>query len=270
MLFSDNMILISNADFRTQFNTHWATKCIIAVDETMLDKKEDSEKIKNLSTSNTTQKEAKGRDRQETEFYGKFILNGNDEEKFIFIDQEEERYWVRKVKPLAYKEQKEEFEEKLRKEIPAFLHFISNRKISVPNVGRSWFTDKQIWTPALEVLKRGNKAKIDKEIELNIIEKLKESDVDEIYMSYTDIIEMLNIRSITKAQIKDVMDKWKIEISDNTKTYKKYYMDYINDSINIGSKPAKARVFKFTREFFKIPSVASTTNQEIDEPKLPF
>jgi hypothetical protein len=51
-----------NEDFRSQFNSDWASKLIIAVDEVLLDKVEDSERIKNLSTARTFKTEAKGKD----------------------------------------------------------------------------------------------------------------------------------------------------------------------------------------------------------------
>ena len=50
-LFGDNMTINRNDDFRSNFNSEWANKLIIGVDETFLDRKEDSEKIKSLSTS---------------------------------------------------------------------------------------------------------------------------------------------------------------------------------------------------------------------------
>jgi hypothetical protein len=50
-VFGDNMTINSNEDFRSNFNSEWAHKLFIGVDETFLDRKEDSERIKSLSTS---------------------------------------------------------------------------------------------------------------------------------------------------------------------------------------------------------------------------
>ncbi|WP_335338980.1 hypothetical protein [Myroides odoratimimus] len=44
--------------------------------------------------------EAKGKDRQEIEFFAKFILCSNNEDNFIQIDEEEIRFWIRKIKPI--------------------------------------------------------------------------------------------------------------------------------------------------------------------------
>jgi hypothetical protein len=51
LTFQGNMTINKNEDFRSRFNTDWASKSIVAVDEVLLDKKEDSERIKNLSTA---------------------------------------------------------------------------------------------------------------------------------------------------------------------------------------------------------------------------
>lgn len=85
-LFGNNMTINSNEDFRSNFNAEWASKLIIGVDETFLDRREDSERIKNLSTSQFYKMEAKGKDRYEIEFFGKFILCSNNETNFIIIE----------------------------------------------------------------------------------------------------------------------------------------------------------------------------------------
>ena len=47
--------------------------------------------------------EAKGKDKREVEFFGKFILCSNNEDSFIKIDAHETRFWVRKI-PSAFHE----------------------------------------------------------------------------------------------------------------------------------------------------------------------
>jgi len=62
-IFGFNMTINTNEDFRNQFNSGWASKLIIGVDEVLLDKKEDAERIKNLSTTKSIKSEAKGKDK---------------------------------------------------------------------------------------------------------------------------------------------------------------------------------------------------------------
>jgi hypothetical protein len=62
--------------------------------------KEITERLKYLSTTDKDKMEAKGKDREEVEFFGKFILCSNNEDNFIQIDEEETRFWIIKVKSI--------------------------------------------------------------------------------------------------------------------------------------------------------------------------
>ena len=86
-----------NEDFRSQFNADWAGKLVIVVDEVLLNRREDSERLKNLSTTLSYKVEAKGKDRDEIAFFAKFVLCSNNESLPVIIDPGETRYWVRKI-----------------------------------------------------------------------------------------------------------------------------------------------------------------------------
>ena len=51
LIFGGNVTFNTNEDFRSQFNDDWAGKLLICVDEVLLNRREDSERIKNLSTA---------------------------------------------------------------------------------------------------------------------------------------------------------------------------------------------------------------------------
>ncbi len=78
--------------FRSQFNSDWAGKLLIVVDEVLLNRREDTERLKNLSTVLTYKVEAKGKDRYEVPFYTKFVLCSNNERNPVLIDAEETRF----------------------------------------------------------------------------------------------------------------------------------------------------------------------------------
>jgi len=63
LIFEGNMTINNNEDFRSRFNQDWVTKLITAIDEVLLDKREDSERLKNLSTSSHFKSESKGVDK---------------------------------------------------------------------------------------------------------------------------------------------------------------------------------------------------------------
>ena len=96
-IFQDNVTFNTNEDFRSQFNSDWAGKLLIMVDEVLLNRREDSERLKNLSTTLSYKVEAKGKDRNEIGFFAKFVLCSNNEHLPVIIDAGETRYWVRKL-----------------------------------------------------------------------------------------------------------------------------------------------------------------------------
>ena len=82
-IFQDNVTFNTNEDFRSQFNADWAGKLLIGVDEVLLNRREDSERLKNLSTASVYKIEAKGKDRCEVQFFGKFIMCSNNEDTHV-------------------------------------------------------------------------------------------------------------------------------------------------------------------------------------------
>jgi len=99
-VFQNNVTFNTNEDFRSQFNADWAGKLLIVVDEVLLNRREDSERLKNLSTTLSYKVEAKGKDRDEISFFAKFVLCSNNELLPVIIDVGETRYWVRKIERL--------------------------------------------------------------------------------------------------------------------------------------------------------------------------
>ena len=131
-IFQNNVTFNTNEDFRSQFNSDWAGKLLIMVDEVLLNRREDSEQLKNLSTTLSYKVEAKGKDRDEIGFFAKFVLCSNNEHLPVIIDAGGTRYWVRKIVPLQSDDT--DFLQKLKAEIPAFLHFLQHR-LSFPEIG---------------------------------------------------------------------------------------------------------------------------------------
>ena len=82
-VFGLNMTYIKGDSFGSQFNSDWASMLLVAIDEVFFDKKEITERLKYLSTTNKDKIEAKGKDREEAEFFAKFILCSNNEDNFI-------------------------------------------------------------------------------------------------------------------------------------------------------------------------------------------
>ncbi|MBU3681353.1 MAG: helicase [Flavobacterium sp.] len=252
LIFEGNMTINKNEDFRSRFNSDWASKLIIAIDEVLLDKKEDSERIKNLSTSGHYKSESKGVDKAEIEFFGKFILCSNNEENFIKTDNKEIRYWVRKIEPFT--EENPNLLEMMKYEVPNFIWFLTNREIKTKRTTRMWFTKEQIHTKALDVLVNGNKTYTEKELEDFIIEQFQTLEMDELCYSTNDLIEELNKANIrvTKSYISTIItEHFKLESKNSC--YKLSRLDLStanNGSWSVYQENRKGRFYTFRKEDF--------------------
>jgi hypothetical protein len=245
------MTINTNEDFRSQFNSDWSNKLIIGVDEVLLDKREDSERIKSLSTAKSNKTEAKGKDKIESDFFGKFILCSNNEDSFIKVDQEEIRYWVRKVPKLE--NDNTNLLNELIEEIPAFLYFIKERKYSTTCKSRMWFTPEQIETDALKRVKNNNKTTIEKELIEILKDELEKFQLNIICFTNQDLLQLLKDSGIrvTRHQITKILkDKWCLEPNETSSTYYRYYYGVSNDNyFPVQHETKKGRYYTFTAEF---------------------
>jgi Family of unknown function (DUF5906) len=224
-IFGDNMTINSNEDFRSNFNAEWAHKLIIGVDETFLDRKEDSERIKSLSTSKYYKIEAKGQDRQEIEFFGKFVLCSNNEDNFILIDPGEIRYWIRRLPPLQ--QDNKNMLEELRAEIPCFLNYLVEKPFTTCCITRMWFRPEQIDTAALKRVKRYNRNKLEVEVAQLLLFILDSRENPEsICFCVSDIQDWLlkkGFRGQDSGTIRRLLqEEWKLHPSPNSNSYLQY------------------------------------------------
>ncbi len=252
MIFQDNMTMNKNEDFRSRFNSDWSEKLIIAIDEVFLDKPEDSERIKNLSTTNSYKTESKGKDKVTNTFFGKFILCSNNEDNFILIDKHEIRYWVRRVPPLNNVDP--DLIVKLREEIPQFVVFLHNRKIQTIKKTRMWFTKGQIHTQALDKLVKGTKANLEKELLSIIDDKIENFELEEISFTVSELKELVRGSSYITPEfkIKEIVEKnWNL-ISDNSSYYNYYRaISPTTNELEIMRQSRKGRFFTFKKKFIK-------------------
>lgn len=218
-IFGLNMTYIKGDSFNSQFNSDWASMLLVAIDEVFFDKKEITERLKYLSTTDKDKVEAKGKDRQEIEFFAKFILCSNNEDNFIQIDEEEIRFWIRKIRPI--KTEDVFFLKKLNAEIPYFLKYLLERDFKSSQKTRMWFTPQQIMTESLLKLINKNKTEVALlELFHECFEKIND---EEILIAPNDILLLLrktNPRLIISAsEIRKILKRWEFQPEDNTKSY---------------------------------------------------
>ena len=252
LIFESNMTINTNDDFRSRFNADWSGKLIIGVDEVLLDKKEDSERIKNLSTAQSNKIEPKGRDKFEQSFFGKFILYSNNEDSFIIIDNEEIRYWIRKINPLENRDDINLLQ-KMKVEVPYFANFLNSRNISTIPSSRMWFNSEELYTQALGNLINGNRSYVEKELYELLIDEFENSGQDELYYTAKNLLDMLkrnNVIAQSNYIIKLLKEKYKLKPTNSS--YKYYRTEILNPNDKTGANYTieKGRFYTFKKENF--------------------
>ena len=247
-VFQNNVTFNTNEDFRSQFNADWAGKLLIVVDEVLLNRREDSERLKNLSTTLSYKVEAKGKDRDEISFFAKFVLCSNNELLPVIIDVGENRYWVRKINRLDSDDT--DFLQKLKAEIPAFLYFLQHRTLSTQKESRMWFAPKLTFTPALQRIIRSNRNKIELEMSELCLEVMEQMVVTEYSFCINDMVCLLNNTGCKadKCQVRRIVqDIWKLSPAPNSLTYLTYQIDY-NSFRNYSPIKRTGRYYTVTKE----------------------
>lgn len=247
-VFGDNVTFNTNEDFRSQFNSDWAGKLLIVVDEVLLNRREDSERLKNLSTTFNYKVEAKGKDRTEIAFFAKFVLCSNNEYLPVIIDAGETRYWVRKINPL--KDDDTNFLQKLKEEIPAFLFFLTQRELSTEKESRMWFNPKLTHTAALQKIIRSNRNRLEIEMAELFLDIMSNMNVESVSFCLNDLMTLLIYSQVKaeKHQVRKVVQEvWKLTSAPNSLSYTAYEIAPTRDC-HYETKRKTGRFYTITKE----------------------
>ncbi len=169
-IFGANAITVGNSEIMSEFNALISGKLIVGVDETSLDDNTKvTERLKMMSTAKKSPVQKKGKDHVEVENFTKYILCSNNETRFIYTQQDEIRFWVRRIPKIPDDKLVPNILELLYDEIPGFLYFLNNRKLFVREAkSRMWFSADDIKTKALERLQLNQRPAVVKEIETEL------------------------------------------------------------------------------------------------------
>ena len=247
-VFGDNVTFNTNEDFRSQFNSDWAGKLLIVVDEVLLNRREDSERLKNLSTTFNYKVEAKGKDRTEIAFFAKFVLCSNNEYLPVIIDAGETRYWVRKINPLQNDDTN--FLQKLKEEIPAFLFFLTQRELSTTRESRMWFNPKLTHTAALQKIIRSNRNRLEIEMAELFLDIMSNMNVESVSFCLNDLMTLLIYSQVKaeKYQVRKVVQEvWKLTSAPNSLSYTAYEIAAHRDC-HYETKRKTGRFYTITKE----------------------
>jgi len=182
ILFGENMVVANPKDIGSDFNGSYADKNIIAIEESRFDSIQTTEKLKNLATQKKILVNPKHVQPYSLPFFGKLIITSNDEHKFSKVDDQEIRYWVRKIGSLTGKANHSILDDMVS-EIPNFLaHLLELPKVDFSK-SRMVFEPEEIETEALAVVKRESKSQLYKELH-DLFEDMFANDTELEYMEF--------------------------------------------------------------------------------------
>jgi hypothetical protein len=262
MLFGENTTLINPSDLTSNFNDAYATKNIIMIDETTIDKQHAIEKLKSIATAKTMSVSQKFVSHYSVPFFGKVIFCTNKESDFMRIDQEEIRFWVRKIK-LIKGAKNTNIETDLFNEIPKFLKYLIQLPAIDFSKSRMVFTKEEIETESLHIVMEQSKSTLRKEIEMNFDDFFMNNDgIEFIEATAKDIkmqwfalnhkYEMSYIRTVLKEEMKMVCLK------------NKKYKGFPSQDYQQGNKTGLPYLFK--NPYHVKNKVVSKQNDSVDDP----
>ena len=135
--FVNDCAIVSQSALDSQFNSEWADKLIVCVDEFNPSKKETFETLKALATTDKIKVEKRGETTKTIDFYAKLVVATNTEASFDQL-----RIWTVLVPEL--KATDPDLFSKLEKEIDSFFDFLRQRELSTKQESRLWFSPNVI------------------------------------------------------------------------------------------------------------------------------
>jgi hypothetical protein len=211
MVYNGNGTVLNNEQFKKNFNAHWASKFIIGLDEGFLDveKKAERERLKQMVTAKEIFMELKGIDVKPIPYFGHLLICSNDADNLMKMEEEDTRWFVVKVKKSEKKDP--ELMNKLRAEIPAWVHFLTHRKIHHPKVDRLWFDPKDFETEQQRKIVETTKARLDAVVENYIKDIFLTYRVEELKITRRTLLRFVNNPEVSKYRIDEKDLKYFLE-----------------------------------------------------------
>ncbi len=266
IIFGGNFAQIEPTALSGNFNGFYATKNIIGIDETFLDKAHTIERLKALVTQKSIAVNEKHVKEYSVPFYGKVIMCTNRVTDFARIDVEESRFWIIKVNKIDTVDAL--MEESFKNEVPYLLTFLNSLPAIDWSKSRMGFMAEELDNEYLQAVKEESRSGLYKDLKEYIEALFLENDsLDEFYATTSEIKTkwLLNYNTVTPNYILKVLrDEFNL---GNTKL-KRY------DSFLTGKMSQLARVFHFKRSDFVIDEITDsvTAHGKSDElgANLPF
>ena len=257
-----NYISIGVSDMKGEFNPHIAEKLIVAIEETVSESHSLVNKIKMMSTAKTMLINKKNISQYTVDFYGKIIVLTNKPDKFLQIDEEEIRFWVRNVPKIEG--ENHNILEDLTREIPYFLHYLSLRDDVDTSKSRMVFTPEELGTKALKVVQKESKSALQKDFEMYLDDYcVMHPFEEEICFTALDIKEVFfnKDNSIHASRVRRMLKEMRIEQYGRNGRYTKIGSDSVTNT-----KGGNGNYYIVPNKYFQ----SSNGVHEMDTDSIPF
>ncbi|WP_338396335.1 primase-helicase family protein [Fulvitalea axinellae] len=160
---SANGTILDNERFKMKFNSHYASKFFIGLDEGFLDleKRSEKERLKQLATADDIFLEDKGVNVKKIPYHGHLVICSNDADKVMQMDEQDTRWFVVRVPKIPKGEEDKDLESKIIDEIPHWLNYVKNREIFHPRESRLWFKPEWFFTQQMQEIIDNTKSRAD-------------------------------------------------------------------------------------------------------------
>ncbi len=155
------------------------------MDETVIDKSHAVEKLKSIATAKTISVNQKFVANYSVPFFGKVIICTNKEQDFMRIDEEEIRFWIRKVPQISTINTN--IENDLTDEVPAFLRYLMSQPAVDTKRSRMVFTAEELHNESLKNIKKESQSGLRKDFNIILQDYFMTNGHDKIQANITEI-----------------------------------------------------------------------------------
>ncbi len=255
-LFKNNAVFIDNDILKSEFGKDvFIDKLLAMCEETLLERKVESEKIKAIATAEAAMTvNPKGTTPYQLYTYVKFIFCTN-RPRMIYATEQDERFWV--VRTHKPEKVDVDLKQKMIAEIPFFIDYLMNRQLFTQDKkrGRMWFTFDMIKTEALSNVVQLNEPADARQLRQCLNDYFWDFPDDEVLELSTRNIEQIFLKGKSRPWIEEIVTNMGVERHKKTKRikFKRLIPDDDNNSSRVSTVALGAqRCWIFKREDFYI------------------
>lgn len=260
LMFGDNAVPIGNQDLHSDFNEMYVDKLIAVCDETLLERKKDAERIKAMSTAEQIMVNPKGQKQYTIDYFCKFLFTSNNL-RMVYVTKHDQRFWIIKVPVLT--SDNPNIMSDLKAEMPAFVHFLKNRKMATERDSRMWFHPSLIRTSIFRDVVRVNEPSEATNLRDRLTEWFSQDlELKELRMTLKEIRDEFFSERTSISWIQEILnDHLGIDLlrdGEGKAVFERgYYLKYVLRTMPDGSedlvpekRPYRGRPYCFRREDF--------------------